>query len=41
VFTARVFVGGQEFGLGVGRTKKAAEQIAALGAYESLSQHDA
>jgi ribonuclease III len=41
VFTARVFVGGQEFGLGIGRTKKAAEQIAALGAYEALSQHDA
>jgi ribonuclease-3 len=41
VFTARVFVAGKECGLGIGRTKKAAEQIAALGAYEALSQHDA
>jgi ribonuclease-3 len=41
VFTARVFIGGHEYGLGTGRTKKAAEQIAALGAYEALSQHDA
>jgi ribonuclease-3 len=41
VFTARVFVGGQELGLGIGHTKKAAEQIAALGAFEALSQHDA
>jgi ribonuclease-3 len=41
VFTARVFVSGQECGLGMGRTKKAAEQIAALNAFEALSQRDA
>lgn len=41
VFTAVVFVGGNEYGRGVGRTKKAAEQAAALVAYDALSRDDA
>lgn len=40
VFTARVLVGGTEWGVGTGTTKKAAEQIAAMVAHDSLVAHD-
>jgi ribonuclease-3 len=41
IFTATVVIDGESYGHGEGRTKKAAEQIAAVGAYEVLSaQHD-
>lgn len=40
VFTARVIVGGTEWGVGTGRTKKAAEQIAAMIAHDALVDHD-
>jgi len=36
-FTARMFIGDDEFGEGVGRTKKAAEQAAARMAFEALN----
>jgi ribonuclease-3 len=36
LFTATVLVNGKRHGLGDGRTKKAAEQIAAVGAYNAL-----
>lgn len=38
VFTATVLVNGTEFGMGTGRTKKAAEQIAATHAYDALAE---
>jgi ribonuclease-3 len=42
VFTAVVHVDGRSYGSGEGRTKKAAEQIAAVGAYDALvEQHNA
>jgi ribonuclease-3 len=41
VFTAQVFVSGQSLGHGVGRTKKAAEQVAALAAFDVLAARDA
>ena len=42
VFTAVVHVDGRPYGTGEGRTKKAAEQIAAVGAYDALvEQHNA
>lgn len=42
VFTATVLVDGLSYGSGEGRTKKAAEQIAAVGAYDALvEQHNA
>lgn len=41
IFTAHVFVSGQMLGQGVGRTKKAAEQVAALVAFDALSMRDA
>lgn len=40
IFTARVLVGGTEWGVGTGTTKKAAEQIAAMVAHDSLVDHD-
>lgn len=40
IFTARVLVNGKEWGSGTGRTKKAAEQVAATAAYDALVQHD-
>lgn len=40
-FTAHVLVSGQVLGHGVGRTKKAAEQVAALAAFDVLSMRDA
>ena len=36
-FTARVFLGGREFGVGTGRSKKEAEQRAARKAYERVT----
>jgi ribonuclease-3 len=42
VFTAVLYVDGRAYGSGIGRTKKAAEQIAAVGAYDALvEQHNA
>ncbi|MSO14989.1 MAG: ribonuclease III [Ilumatobacteraceae bacterium] len=42
VFTAILYVDGRAYGSGSGRTKKAAEQIAAVGAYDALvEQHNA
>lgn len=42
VFTAVLYVDGRAYGSGSGRTKKAAEQIAAVGAYDALvEQHNA
>lgn len=42
VFTAILYVDGRAYGSGSGRTKKAAEQIAAVGAYDTLvEQHNA
>ena len=42
VFTAVVHLDGRSYGSGEGRTKKAAEQIAAVGAYDALvEQHNA
>jgi len=40
VFTARIFVDGEECGSGTGHAKKIAEQIAAAAAFESLSARD-
>ena len=39
VFTARVLINGREWGSGVGRTKKAAEQLAAAAAHDALTEH--
>lgn len=42
IFTAVLYVDGRAYGSGIGRTKKAAEQIAAVGAYDALvEQHNA
>jgi len=42
VFTAVLYVDGRAYGSGIGRTKKAAEQLAAVGAYDALvEQHNA
>ena len=41
IFTAQVLISGHVLGQGVGRTKKAAEQIAALAAFDALSIRDA
>lgn len=40
IFTARVMVGGTQWGVGTGTTKKAAEQIAAMMAHDALVAHD-
>jgi ribonuclease-3 len=40
-FTATAIVGGKSLGIGVGRTKKEAEQKAAATAWQSLSEHSA
>jgi ribonuclease-3 len=40
IFTARVLINQREWGTGVGRTKKAAEQLAASAAYDALVEHD-
>ena len=40
IFTARVLINQREWGTGVGRTKKAAEQLAAAAAYDALVEHD-
>jgi ribonuclease-3 len=40
IFTARVLVNQREWGSGVGRTKKAAEQLAAAAAYDALVAND-
>jgi ribonuclease III len=37
-FTAKVFLGGREFGMGQGRSKKEAEQQAAQQAFRQLSE---
>jgi ribonuclease-3 len=37
VFTAHAIVNGKDVGAGTGRTKKAAEQVAAHVAFESLT----
>lgn len=42
IFTAVLYVDSRAYGSGIGRTKKAAEQIAAVGAYDALvEQHNA
>lgn len=38
VFSARVFIGGKKFGSGMGRSKKKAEQIAAVEALKEISK---
>jgi ribonuclease-3 len=38
IFTATAFIGGRHHGSGVGRTKKAAEQVAALEACEAIER---
>ena len=40
IFTARVLINQREWGSGVGRTKKAAEQLAAAAAYDALVAYD-
>lgn len=41
IFTSSVLVSGHSLGQGVGRTKKAAEQVAALAAFDVLTARDA
>ncbi|MEI8287312.1 MAG: putative dsRNA-binding protein, partial [Actinomycetes bacterium] len=40
IFTARVLINQRAWGSGVGRTKKAAEQLAAAAAYDALVAYD-